>query len=62
MINYTGYINEWMRKTKGYFYTRNMATVKMVEQWKSLLALRIEKYKHIHGRKDMNLAKTEVMN
>lgn len=60
MFNYTGYINKWMRKTKGYFYTTttNMATVKMVEQWKYLLAVRIEKYKHIHGRKDMNLAKT----
>lgn len=51
-----------MRRTKGYFYTINMATVKMVEQWKSLLPFRIENYKHIHGRKDMNLAKTEVIN
>lgn len=51
-----------MRKKKGYFYTTNMATVKIIEQWKYLLALKIEKYKHTHGRKeDMNLEKTEVI-
>lgn len=50
-----------MRKTKGFFYTTKMAAGKMVEHRKSLLALRIEKYKHIHGRKDMNLAQTEVV-
>lgn len=62
LLNYTGYINEWMRKKKGYFYTKNMPTVKMVEQWKYLLVLKIEKYKHIHGRNDMNLSKTEEIN